>query len=139
MKVDVSAGADTRGQSDFLTPPFEGVHEDVDVDGNKVLIGWHANGGVLVDLGGNLLGTLPATDAFAVSLSGNQALLTDQNALVLFDISDPVAPVELDRQPLTGEGRDLSWEGEHAVVGTVGEGCRTSGRLRPAGRWSCSV
>ena len=122
MKVDVSAGADTRGQSDFLTPPFEGVHEDVDVDGNQVLIGWHANGGVLVDLGGNLLGTLPATDAFAVSLSGSQALLTDQNALVLFDISNPAAPVELDRQPLTGEGRDLSWEGEHAVVGMGGAG-----------------
>lgn len=122
MLVDVSPGADTRGQSDFFTPPLEGVHEDVDVDGNRVLIGWHANGGVLVDLSGNLLGTLPATDAFAVSLSGNQALLTDQNALVLFDISDPAAPVELDRQPLSGEGRDLSWEGEHAVVGMGGAG-----------------
>ena len=122
MQVDVSAGAATRGQADFLTPPLDGVHEDVAVDGARVLIGWHHNGGVLVDLGGNQLGTLPATDAFAVALAGDRALMTDQTDLVLFDITSPTSPVELDRQTMSGEGRDLSWKGEHAVVGMGGAG-----------------
>lgn len=122
MKVDVSAGAETRGAMSLPAPALSGVHEDVDVDGDRILIGWHSEGGVLLQPDGSLLGVLPATDAFAVALSGDRALITDGSELVLFDITVPATPVELDRQAMSGEGRDLAWEGHHAVVGMGGAG-----------------
>jgi hypothetical protein len=122
IKVDVSAGGDTRGFADFRAPSFPGAHEDVDVDGEQVLIGWHDNGAILTDLDGTLLGVLPARDAFAVQLLGDRALVTDGAALVLFDISNPSEPVELDRQEMAAEGRDLSSAGGHVVVGMGGGG-----------------
>lgn len=122
MLVDVSAGPDTRGSLEFRSPSLPGPHEDVAIEGERVLVGWHDNGGVFLGLDGSLLGTLPATDAFAVALQGDRALLTDGPELVLFDVTDVSAPVELDRAAMTGEGRDLDWEGSHAVVGMGGVG-----------------
>jgi len=120
--IDVSAGPDTRGSLEFRAPPYTTAHEDVDIDGDLVAVGWRSEGLVLLDLSGNLVSTVAAGDAFAVALQPDRLVYTDATALILLDITDPTAPIELDRQTMAGEGRDLSWEGEHVVVGMGGIG-----------------
>lgn len=99
-----------------------GYHEDVAIDGDRVLVGWQENGGLLLDLDLNELGRLPATSAVGVGLFGDRAVLTDGAELVLFDISDEAVPVELSRAPLPGEGRDVSFDGDRVAVGMGGSG-----------------
>lgn len=122
LLVDVRPGLDTDGYIPFEAPLLDGHHETVDIEGDRVLIGWRTHGGVLTDLTGRELGRLPADDAFAVGLQGSRAVLTDARDLVLFDITDPAAPVELDRAEMVGEGRDIGWDSTHLAVGMGGLG-----------------
>ncbi len=88
-----------------------GYHEDVAISGDRVLVGWHDSGGILLDHQGTPVTNLPADDAFAVGLSDNLALLTDDHDLVLFDVSQDGSAVELDRVDLGGAGRDIDFDG----------------------------
>ena len=122
VRIDVSRGPDTRGSLDFRGPMLTTAHEDVDIQGDLVAVGWRSEGLYLLDLDGDVLSNVPAEDAFAVSFEGERVAYTDVAELVLMDISDPTSPVELDRQPMSGEGRDMSWKGEHLMVGLGGTG-----------------
>ena len=102
--------------------PSDGYHEDVAIDGELVLVGYHDEGGLLLDLDLNELGTIPAADAFAVDLSGDRAVLTDGSQLGLWDVSDPAEPVLLDSVEMLGSGRDLAFDGETVAVGLGGRG-----------------
>lgn len=97
-------------------------HEDLAFDADRIIIGWHGNGAALYDPGGNLLGTLPATDAFAVGLLGDRAVISDAEELVLWDVTDPTAPAELSRVALPGEGRDIEFDGARVAVAMGGAG-----------------
>jgi hypothetical protein len=96
--------------------------EDVSVHSGRALVGCRAEGALLFDADGAQIGVIDVADAFAVSLRGDRALVSDDHALTLWDLTDPAAPVELDRQPLTGPGRDLDWSGEDVAVGLGGSG-----------------
>jgi len=122
MRVDVSAGPDTRGTRDFRAPELTTPHEDVDVSGSLVAVGWRDEGLLILDIEGTLLSTVPAEDAFAVSIEGERLAFTDGGELVLLDIADPSSPVELHRQSMSSEGRDMAWQGAHLVVGMGGAG-----------------
>ncbi len=123
MLVDVSQGADTRGVTDLGSGMTAGrLHEDVAIEGERILLGGRSQGGVMLDLTGSLVGILPADDAFGVGLQGDRAVVTDDATLLLFDISDPESPVELARATMTGEGRDVAWEADRLVVGMGGAG-----------------
>ena len=102
--------------------PYEGYHEDVALDGELVLVGYHDDGGLLLDLDLNELATIPAADAFAVGLSGDRAVLTDGDELGLWDVSDPTAPVALDAVEMTASGRDIAFDGDTVAVGLGGRG-----------------
>ena len=99
-----------------------GTHEDIAADGGRILVGWKEQGGILLDADLNELGRLEADSAFAVGLSGDRALLTDGDQLVLFDITDPANAAELDRVTTAGEGRDIAFDGSHIAVGMGGSG-----------------
>ncbi len=103
-------------------PPGGEVHEDVAVDGGRVLSAWRAAGAALHAGDGGLLGVIPAEDAVAVALQGDRALVGDGDELGLWDLSDPAAPVRLDVAPLAAPARDLAWRGDHAAVGLGGQG-----------------
>ncbi len=106
-----------------LTIPVEwGWFEDIALSGDRLLLGFHDRGGVLLDLSGRWLGTIPASDAYAVGLAGDRAVLTDRDELVLVDVSDVSAPAELDRVPMPGEGRDIDFDGTRVAVGMGGLG-----------------
>lgn len=97
-------------------------HEDLSVDGGRILLGAHSSGAVLLASDGTRLATLPADDAFAVALQGDRALITDGENLELWDLSTLSTPTLLTSAPLPGEGRDLSWSGDHVAVGMGGRG-----------------
>ncbi len=99
---------------------FSGYHEDIAVDDGRILIGWLDNGAVLVDAQGALLSVLEADDAFAVGLEGERAVVTDDDELILWDVSDPTAPQVLDRVTLSGHGRDIAFDGQHLAVAMGG-------------------
>jgi len=103
-------------------PPNFGFYEDIAYANGLLLLGAHETGGVLLDRGGTRVGTLPASDAYGVGLAPGRAVLTDRDELVLFDIRDPRSPLELDRLPMGGEGRDVDFDGERVAVGLGGRG-----------------
>lgn len=110
-------------ESPRINVPEEwGYFEDIDFAAGRILLGFHDRGGQLLDTGGTPLATLPATDAYGVGLSEDRAVITDLEELVLFDISDPRNPVELDRVPMIGEGRDIDFDGSRVAVGLGGMG-----------------
>lgn len=100
----------------------DGRHEDIAIHDRRILVGWHDNGARIFDPGGNWLGTLPAQDAFAVGLHENRAVVSDGEALVLWDISNTREPIELSRVPLPGEGRDIEFDGSRVAVAMGGAG-----------------
>lgn len=97
-------------------------HEDIAIHDRRILVGWHGNGARLYDPSSNLLGTLPATDAFAVGLHADRAVISDAAELVLWDVTDARSPVELSRVALPGEGRDIEFDGERVAVAMGGAG-----------------
>ncbi len=121
LRVDVS---DPTRPTEMAALMGDGsvAHEDVAVDAGRILVGWTTRGAILYDAEGRPTGTLPATHAFGVGLSGDRAVVTDLDTLILFDVSDPAFPVELDRQPMRGEGRDVSFDGDRVAVGIGGRG-----------------
>jgi hypothetical protein len=125
MLWDVSDPTNPQQQGQIRLGEDVGFFEDVAVDGGRLLLGAHAEGGVFIDpvsAQHDVLGVLPADDAFAVALFGERALITDAAELVLWDVSDLAAPVELDRVEMSGEGRDMDFNGERVAVGLGGEG-----------------
>jgi len=122
LLVDVSPGEATRGAVSLRPAGLRGVHEGVAIDGSRILVGARDGGGLLLDLDGTSLGVLPASDAFAVGLSGDRAIVTDDDILLLYDITTPSEPIELARATMSGEGRDVSWHGDTLVVGMGGVG-----------------
>lgn len=105
-----------------LIPPLESWHEDVAADGGRVLVGAQEAGAPLFDANGRLLSTLEADYAFGVALRGARALVADAASLVLWDVSDALAPAELDRLLLPATGRDLSWDADRVAVAMGGSG-----------------
>jgi len=103
-------------------PPNLGYYEDIAYADGLLLLGAHETGGVLIERGGTRVGTLPASDAYGVGLAAGRAVLTDRDELVLFDITEPGSPVELDRLPMGGEGRDVDFDGARVAVGLGGRG-----------------
>ena len=103
-------------------PPGLRFYEDVAYSAGRVLLGAHGDGGILLARTGTHLATLPATDAYGTGLAGDRAVLTDLDELILFDISDPRNPLELDRVPLGGEGRDIDFNGDRIAVALGGRG-----------------
>lgn len=101
---------------------IDGPHEDVAVDGGRILLGYHSNGALLLNAEGTTLTTIPGDDIFAVALQGDRALVTDGTALELWDLTDLGAPVQLATTTMSAEGRDLAWQGEHVAVGMGGGG-----------------
>jgi len=99
-----------------------GYHEDVAFDGDRVLVGWHDSGGVMLDASGNPLANLPGDDVFAVGLSGDRAVLTDDQDLVLYDVSQLPQFQELDRIDMSANGRDIDFDGDRIAVGLGGQG-----------------
>lgn len=100
----------------------EGFHEDIAADAGRVLVGALDDGAILLDPALDTLGVIPASYAFGVALQGDRALVADDDALVLWDISDPAAPVELNRAALRATGRDIAWQGEQVAVAMGGQG-----------------
>jgi hypothetical protein len=120
--VDVSAPASPVTLGTLPLADLPDPHEDLAVDGGRILLGAHGSGAVLLASDGTRLATLPAEDAFAVALQGDRALITDGAELELWDLSTPASPELLSSAPLPGEGRDLSWSGTHVAVGMGGRG-----------------
>lgn len=100
----------------------EGFHEDIAADAGRVLVGALDDGAILLDPALETLGVIPASYAFGVALQGDRALVADDDALVLWDITDPTAPAELNRAALRATGRDIAWQGEHVAVAMGGQG-----------------
>ncbi len=108
-----------------LSPVFmggEAANEDVSVDGGNMLVGWTTEGAVFYDSTGMSVATIPANHAFAVGLSGDRAIVTDGDQVVLWDVTNPASAVELDRATTAGEGRDVDFDGGRLLVGMGGYG-----------------
>lgn len=118
--VDVSDHERIR-ITQFIELP-DSYHEELAFDDGRILVGYQELGGLMLDTAGNELGTLPADNAFAVGLVGDRAVLTDDEELVLFDVTDPASPLELDRVTMSGEGRGLDFDGTELVVALGGKG-----------------
>lgn len=102
--------------------PFEGYHEDISMDGERILVGAHDEGAVFFDLELTQLATLPVDDAFAVGLVGDRAVVTHNTTLELWDVSDLDDAQLLDTVEMGGEGRDIAFDGAHLAVGLGGNG-----------------
>jgi hypothetical protein len=120
--LDVSSPPDILEMGFIRFDPDDTRHEDIAIHDGRVIVGWHGNGARLYDPGANLLGTLPATDAFAVGLHGNRAVISDAEELVLWDVTDPRFAIELSRVALPGEGRDIEFDGSRVAVAMGGAG-----------------
>ncbi len=100
-----------------------GVHEDLAASDGLLLVAAPASGAVLIDgATRGVLSTIEAGWASAVGLHEDRAVVADSNAIVLYDISEPTAPVELDRQSLRATARDLEFDGTHIGVALGGHG-----------------
>ena len=97
-------------------------HEDVSIDQGRILVAWRSAGAWLLDTSFSPLAVLPATSATAAVIRGDRALYTDEETLILVDVADPTAPVELDRIALPGAGVDLDFDGTRVAVGLGGRG-----------------
>jgi hypothetical protein len=120
--LDVSSPPDLNEMGFIRFLEGDTRHEDVAIHDRRILVGWHGNGAPLYDPQANLLGTLPATDAFAVGLHGDRAVISDGEELVLWDVTDPAFATELSRVPLPGEGRDIEFDGGRVAVAMGGRG-----------------
>ena len=120
--LDVSDPSDIRdlGSIQFLVDDIR--HEGLDVHRQTVIVGWHENGAPLFSLDGRRVATIPATDAFAVGIHENRAVISDGSELVLWDVSNPTnlreaavafirryrdyifTAKEFQIRPITGEG-----------------------------------
>ena len=116
-RVDLDAGTVERVNDG----PSVG-HEDVSIDGGKAIVAWRSAGAVLLNDRLDIVSTVPATSATAAVLRGDRALFTDEAELVLLDVSDLSAPVELDRVPIPSAGVDLDFDGEQIALGLGGRG-----------------
>ena len=102
---------------------WEGYHEDLAADSGRVLVAAPQTGAVLVD-GQSLepLATIPAGWAAAVGLHGDRAVVGDAAELVLYDLSDPASPRELDREAVRATARDIDFDGARVGVALGGHG-----------------
>ena len=120
--LDVSDPSDIRdlGSIQFLVDDIR--HEGLDVHRQTVIVGWHENGAPLFSLDGRRVATIPATDAFAVGIHENRAVISDGSELVLWDVSNPTNLRELSRVAMPGEGRDIGFDGSRVAVAMGGRG-----------------
>ncbi|MCB9760339.1 MAG: hypothetical protein H6739_10925 [Alphaproteobacteria bacterium] len=120
-RLDLSALPDLVLDREVPTP--ESWTEDIAADGGRVLVAAQEAGALVMDGEGRALSTLPVDEtALAVALVGDRALVADGAALALWDLTDPSAPVALDRAALPGEGRDLAFDGTTVAVAMGGSG-----------------
>lgn len=108
-----------------IAPVFmggEAANEDVSVYDGHMIVGWTTQGAILYDDFGTQQAVIPADHAFGVGLHGDRAIVTDGAEVSLWDVSTFASPVELDRAPLTGEGRDVDFDGARLAVGLGGFG-----------------
>ncbi|MFT5683285.1 MAG: hypothetical protein ACI8RZ_004216 [Myxococcota bacterium] len=123
LVIDVS---DPRNPSDHARGSGDmrdgTAYQDVAIHDGLILIGWQEQGARFFSDRLNELGTFPGEQVFAVELFEDRALITDLDALILLDVTDPSAPTEITRTDLPGEGRDLSVSGSHVAVGMGGLG-----------------
>lgn len=120
--LDVRNPPEIREAGFVIFDPNAIRHEDIAVHGGRIIVGWHGLGARIYDPDARLLGTLPATDAFAVGLHEDRAVISDGEELVLWDVTDPSAASELSRVPLPGEGRDIEFDGARVAVAMGGAG-----------------
>lgn len=120
--LDVSDPSDIRDLSPIRFLSDDIRHEDVAIHDRRVIVGWHGNGAPIYAVDRGLLGTLPATDAFAVGIHGDRAVISDGVELVLWDITSPADAVELSRVSMPGEGRDMGFDGRRVAVAMGGRG-----------------
>lgn len=103
-------------------PVNAGFHEDIAADGGRVLLGALDEGAILLNDALSPLAVLPADYAVGVALWENRALVADGEALVLWNLTELAAPVELARAPLRATGRDIARAGAHVAVAMGGQG-----------------
>jgi hypothetical protein len=99
----------------------EGYHEDIAADDGRVLVGAQEEGALLLDEQLRRVATVPASFAGGVALLGDVGLMTDDDELVLLDMSSST-PVELERAALRGRGRDIAFDGANVAVAMGSEG-----------------
>ena len=102
--------------------PFNGYHEDISADGGVVLVAGISEGLAVLDDDGNVQARVDGTNVIACVISGDRCLYTDDDQLILLDLSDPTSPAELDRIEMRGVGRDIDLEDGHVAVAMGGSG-----------------
>lgn len=107
--------------------PTGEAHHDLDFDGSLVAVSWLDQGVQLLDHETLVeVGRVEAEEARGLALADGRLLycdeVDDQAWLVLVDLSDPSAPVEQDRAPLSARGHDVSVQGDRVAVAMGGSG-----------------
>jgi hypothetical protein len=97
--------------------------EAISADDGLVLIGTSTDAHLL-DTEATLLSSISLPGSFGAALMGNRALIASDSELLLFDVSDPTQPTELDRLPLVSRGWVVAYDGERiaVVLGSAGVG-----------------
>jgi len=117
-RINLSSGDVRR----YYDGPSGVGHADVSISGGVVLVAWRSAGAWLMDTEFNTLAVIDATAATAAVIRGDRALYTDEEALILLDVSDPTQPAELARAVLPADGYDLDFDGTRAAVSLGGRG-----------------
>ena len=98
-------------------------YEDVSAWGDTVVIAAQDHGARLHDgESGAQLSTADATPAWSVGLHADRLVVGTDAELVLFDVSSPDAPRELDRAALDGRGADIAFDGVTVAVAMGDDG-----------------
>ena len=118
ISLDLSSGSPTMLRREFVT---SGYHEDIAADGGRVILGAQEEGVLLLDEELSVQATFPASFGGGVAIEGDTVLATDDEELVLLDLSSGDF-VEVDRAPLSGRGRDIAFDGEQIAVAMGSEG-----------------
>ncbi len=102
---------------------WSGYHEDLAADGGVLAVAALGDGAVLLD-GVTLapLATIEVGWCAAVGLAGDRAIVADGAEVLLYDVSDPAAPVELSRASVRATARNIDFDGEHVGVALGGHG-----------------
>gem|GEM_PF-1011754 len=95
-------------------------HEDVAADAGRVLLAARGEGVLLLDGHGAQVSSVGATEALAVALEDDTALVVDGEELILYRLDQ--AFEELDRVDLGSKGRDLDLQGDRVAVALGGAG-----------------
>ncbi len=103
------------------------AHMDLDFDGEFILLSELASGARLIDDASLAdIADFPVQNARGAALGDGIALICDevddQAQLVLFDLSTPSSPVELDRVDLRSVCHDVSVQGDKVVAALGGNG-----------------